>query len=84
VKEIIMSLGHYPMVGGFLSILQIVIAHVIKADPTVVVMVPPVLMQIMQIGAWLGAIGVAIVTILGWLKNNTNVLDNWKWMKEKK
>jgi len=79
-----MSLGHYPLLGGLLSVMQIVIAYVIKTDPGAMLIVPPFIMQLIQIGAWFGAMAVALVTVLGWLKTNTTLLDKWKWLKEKK
>lgn len=79
-----MSLGHHPVVGSFLSVGQIILAYIIKGNIEAEIELPAIIMQVFQIGAWVGAICVAVVTILGWLKTNTTLLDKWKWLKEKK
>jgi hypothetical protein len=79
-KDITVILGHHPIMGAILSISQIAAAYFIAFN----VELPLILMQLCQIAAWLGATGVAVLTILGWFRNNTTLLDKWKWLKEKK
>ena len=84
MKEIMSMFGHNPIMGAILSVGQIIVGYVVKDNMPSEIALPQIYMQLFQLGAWVGAICVAVVTVLGWLKTNTTILDNWKWLKEKK
>lgn len=79
-KEMTINLGHHPVMGALLSIGQIVAAYLVAFN----VELPIIIMQLFQLLAWMGATGVALLTMIGWVRTNTTLLDNWKWLKEKK
>jgi hypothetical protein len=44
--------------------------------------IPPVVMQLVQLCVWMGGIAVSFITVVGWLKNNTNLIDHWQIFKK--
>ena len=62
------TLGHYPVIGGLVSIGQLCLGYLIQHT----IELPPIVMQLFQIGAWFGAMVVSFVTVIGWLKTNTD------------
>jgi hypothetical protein len=77
MKDIVMSLGQYPVVGTALSGLNIALGYFIGF----MVDIPLIVMQLAQLGVWLLGICVSAATIIGWLKKNTTFVDHWKFLK---
>jgi len=77
MKDIITSLGAHPFIGSIISGIHIATGYVVGY----VVEIPPALIQLVQMAAWVGGIGVSVITIIGWLKKNTTFVDHWKFLK---
>jgi hypothetical protein len=81
LDDITNSLGHHPYLGAGLSISQLFIGIIMlfidKGG------LNPMVMDLLQAGAWAGAMLVAAATIFGVVKTHTTFLDKIKWIKKK-
>lgn len=71
------SLGAHPLIGSVISIGHFVAGYVIGFA----LEIPPAVMQLVQLCVWVGGISVSAITVLGWLKKNTTLIDHWKFLK---
>jgi hypothetical protein len=78
MKDMVITLGHHPIIGGAISGIHIALGYLIGF----MIDIPPVVMQLVQLCVWMGGIAVSFVTVVGWLKNNTNLIDHWQIFKK--
>jgi len=73
-------LGQHPFIGAWVAGTQVFIGRFMIAE----MMVVPLVKDVLQCLAWIGAISVSVLTVIGWLKTNTRLLDKCKIFKNEK
>lgn len=73
-------LGQHPFIGAWVAATQVFIGKFMIAE----MMIVPFVKDVLQMLAWIGAISVSIVTVIGWLKTNTRLFDKCKIFKNEK
>lgn len=73
-------LGQHPFIGAWFASAQVFIGRFMISE----MMVAPFIKDVLQSLAWIGAISVSILTVIGWLKTNTRLFDKCKIFKDEK